>query len=250
MLFERSGPNIRLTRVGDELFRIALPVVMDMERLPETFAERYRGISSGRLAIGTSTTCAAKMVAGYLKRFREEHDGVRTTVKVGSGTDRITWLRAHEVELAFGAMDVVPPDMELRRLFTSEAMLITPLGHPLAGRTDPSPAEVASFPMIAHPPGHYLRTLMDGVARHLGVRLDVVMELGAWDVIKRHVEMGVGIAVVPEIALDESDRVGRTSLVPRIPRRHYGVYWRREGTLSRLAQEFLELVEPGTPAPV
>lgn len=244
MLFERSGSNIRLTEIGRELFRIALPVVMDVDRLHETFEERYRRTSSGRLAIATSNTCAVKLVAGYLKRFREEHADTRVTVTIVGGTERVALLRDFEVELAVGAMDIVPPDLEFRLLFTSRIVLIAPAGHALAGRTAPDLAEIASFPMIAHPPGHYTRTLLEGTARHHGVVLNIVKELRGWDLIKRHVEMGFGTAAVPEFALEESDRLERIALDGGVPTRRYGVYMRREGTLSLPAQRFLALVEP------
>ena len=83
------------------------------------------------------------------------------------------------------------------------------------------------------------------MARHGGVRLDVVMEFPGWDNIIRHVEMGTGVAVVPEFALDESARVERVALDHLFPPRKYGVYRRREGMLSLSARQFLEIVEPG-----
>ena len=247
-LFERSGPITRLTPIGRELLHVALPVVMDVERLPAAFEERYRGISSGRLAIGASTICAAKMVAGYVKRFREEHAAVRIVLRVGAGAERMAWLRDREVELAFGAMDVVPPDVEFCHLLTTGLVLIFPVGHALSGNPNPGAAEIASFPFIAQPTGHYARRLLEEMARHLGVRVDIAMEFPEWDLIRRHVEIGAGIAAVPEIALNDSDRVGRISLQPRVPPRRYGVYRRREGTLSRAAEQFYALVEPGSPS--
>ncbi len=250
MLFERNGSVTRLTPIGMELLQVALPVVMDMERLPEAFEERFRGTSSGRLAIGASTICAAKMAAGYLKRFREEHAGVRFELKVGAGAERVAWLRDREVELAFGAMDVVPPDLEFRHLLTSGMVLILPVGHPLSGNPEPSAEEIASFPVIAQPPGHYARRTLEETGRHFGVRFDIVMELPEWDLIKRHVEFGAGIAAVPEIVLDDSDRVERIPLHPRVPLRRYGVYRSREGILSRAAERFCALIESGSPPSV
>ena len=245
MLFERSGPNIRLTRIGHELLHVARPVVMELDRLHEVFEERHRGFSSTPLAIAASTTCAVKVVPRYLKQFREEHADVRVTVRLGGGIAKIGWLRAHEVELSFGAMDVVPTDIEFRRLFTSRVVLITPVNHVFAESTALDLDSLASVPMVAHPPEHYTRALLDRMARHGGVRLDVVMEFPGWDNIIRHVEMGVGVAVVPEFALNESTRVERVALDRLFPPRKYGVYRRREGMLSLAARHFLKIVEPG-----
>lgn len=244
MLFERSGPNIRLTPIGRELLRIAFPVVMEMDRMRDTFQESHLGILPGTLAIAASTTSAASVVAGHLAQFRERHPEVRIRVMVGSGSKRLAWLRGYEVELVFGAMDAVPPDLEFHRLFTSRVVLITPADHPLAGSTAPDPLEIASFPMLAHPRGHYTRDLIESMAWLGGGRVEVTMELRGWEVIRRYVELGVGVAVVPEYALDKSDRTSRIGLDHLLPPRPFGVYRRREGAFSLPARRFLALVEP------
>ena len=245
-LFERRGPSIRLTRIGRELLDLAFPAIMEVDRLRESFEERYRGSSSAPLVIAATGTCSVKLVPGYLKRFREEHAGIRVELKIGGGTAMIGWLRAYEIELAFGAMDVAPPDVEFHRLLTSRVVLITPAGHALAGSTAPSLDSLAPFRFIAHPPEHYTRAILDKMARHAGVRLDVALELQGWDNVKQMVEIGAGVAIVPEFSLDESDRVERIALDHLFPPRHYGMYRHRGGTLSLAAQRFFDLVEPSS----
>lgn len=40
VLFERRGPQIKLTPEGKQLYELARPLIEGMDKLPETFAER------------------------------------------------------------------------------------------------------------------------------------------------------------------------------------------------------------------
>ena len=52
LLFERRGPRIALSRIGQKLYRLAMPLVEGMDRLPDTFFEEHYGVVSGDLRIG------------------------------------------------------------------------------------------------------------------------------------------------------------------------------------------------------
>ena len=69
-LFERNGPRITLTRVGERLYECAMPLVQGVLRLPALFAEAHHGMSLRRLRIGAGQASAAYLLPGPLKRFR------------------------------------------------------------------------------------------------------------------------------------------------------------------------------------
>ena len=85
---------------------------------------------------------------GYLKRLRKDYPGIRRSVKTGTGRDRLAWLRGYEVAVAFGAMDVVPPDLLFHFTLSSRYVVITPEDHALAGRESVEPAEVVEHSII------------------------------------------------------------------------------------------------------
>ena len=51
-LFEHRKPHMTLSRAGEHLYRFAIPLVQGMDRLPETFSERYRGVMQDVLRVG------------------------------------------------------------------------------------------------------------------------------------------------------------------------------------------------------
>ena len=134
VLFDRKGPKISLTPAGRRLLGLAAPFVEGMDRLPDTFSENYRGVACGELEIAAGQTTATFLLPRYLTRFRERHPEIRVNLRVGSGSQRMRWLRSYEVDIALLALDVPPPDVESVSLFVSRSVLITPENHPMAGK--------------------------------------------------------------------------------------------------------------------
>ena len=68
LLFERRGPRITLTRVGESLYQLAMPLVEGMDRLPNTFAEKHHGVVADVLRIGAGQTSAGSYLLPTIRR--------------------------------------------------------------------------------------------------------------------------------------------------------------------------------------
>lgn len=69
--------------------------------------------------------------------------------------------------------------------------------------------------------------------------------LGGWEVIKKYVELGLGISIVTDICLTGSEDVSKVSLQRFFPDRSYGVVVRKKKYLSAAIRQFLEILAPG-----
>lgn len=252
-LFERRGPYMVLSRDGERVYRLAMPLVHGMDRFSDTFAERYHGVAGDVLRIGAGPVPAMYLLPEYLERFREECPGVRIDLRIGTGRERLRWLRNYELDLAIIAMDVPPSDLEFRPLLASDAVLVTPLDHPLAGRDAPTMEEAAAYPFVGPSSTHYIRQVVETILREQGITFDVVVEVDGWDVIASYVAAGVGISIVPDLCVIGDDRLWKTPIRSVIPQRMYGVVTRRDGPLALAESRFLRLIvedgsePPGTP---
>ena len=242
-LFERSGPRISLTLAGRKLYGLAAPLVEDIDRLPDTFAEQHEGLA-GELRIAAGETAAAFVLPRYLKQFREQHPGVRANVKAGTGRQCLSWLRAYEVDLVFAAMDLQPTDVEFRPVLSSDYLLITSEDHPLSGRDSVTPREVCAYPIVTHSVGTYIRQLGDIFLRQQGIASDVVVSVDGWEVIKEYVEAGLGVAAVPDLCVTERDRVWRIPFKDFLPPRKYGAITRRDRLLPLAVRRFMRIMDP------
>ena len=249
-LFERRGPYMVLSRDGERVYRLAMPLVHGMDRFPDTFAERHYGVARDVLRIGAGSVSAMYLLPEYLERFRKECPGVRIDLKIGTVAERLRWLRNYELDLTITAMDVAPPDLEFHPLLESHAALITPLDHPLAGRDAPTMEEVAVYPFVAPSSTHYVRQVVETVLREQDISVDVVVEIDGWDVITNYVAAGVGISLVPDLCVIGDERLWKTSIRSVIPKRMYGAVTRRDESLALAESSFLRLIfEDGSQSP-
>ena len=246
-LFERRGPRVVLTQVGDNLYRIAMPLVQGLLRLPDLFADRCHGVDPRWLNIGAGEVSAAYLLPGPLERFRARYPGVRIEVRTGNGSARLDWLRSFEVDVVITAFDAVPPDIEFQPFRRSQFVLATPEDHPLADRPFVTPESWARYPLVAPVSGHYARQAMDVLLRLRGIVPRIVLEVEGWGAMLNHVAAGVGIAFVPDVAVVESERVRKISLRPRTVNRVYGAATRRGEPMASAARWLVESLASASP---
>ena len=244
-LFDRRGPRVVLTSVGQVLYDLAMPVVQALDRLPDTFAEQHRGVGSNVLQIGAGHIAARYLLPEYLKRFHEQHREVRVEVKTGTGREQIRRLRTLEIDVAVVAMEAPPRDLEFLPLVTGNPILVTCNDHPLGNRESVTIKDLAGYPFVGHPRTEYIRRTSEMTLRQQGVAPDVVVEVEGWEEIKSHVAAGVGISILPDLCLSENDPLCQIPIVDFVPRRRYGAITRRDGLLPREAKRFLSLLEKG-----
>ena len=241
-LFTRHGPRIALTAEGKCLYRCAMPLVQGLDRLPDTFGEQFRTLP-GALRIAAGETASTYLLPRYVEAFHSRHAEVEISVRVGSGSECLSWLRGYEVDIVFGAMDVEPPDLEFHLLRTSSFELITPQGHPLSQLAVAGPHDVGDHPQIAHTPQSSIRAIGEMYLRQHGVTANIVVDVDGWEAIKDYVEAGLGVAIVPALCLTERDRVCRVPYEGALPPRRYGRITRREHSAPLTVRRFIELVD-------
>ena len=246
-LVERNGPNISLTPAGRQFYRLAAPLVEDIDRLPDTFAEQYHGVAVD-VHVAAGEIAAAVLLPRYLERFTERQPHTRVTVRTGTGSQCLRWLRAYEVDLVVGAMDVEPPDLAHYPVVSANYVLIAPEGHPLAGRESVTLEDLSAWPLVAHTSGTYTRQFGEMYLRQYRIPYRVALEIDGWDAIKAYVEAGLGIAVVPEVCLGDRDRVLRFPFNVPVPARVYGAITRRDRVLPTAVRQIIRIMDPAFPS--
>ena len=242
-----GDPRVVLTQVGENLYRIAMPLVQGLIRLPNLFAERYHRTDPSWLSIGAGEISAAYLLPDLLKRFRARYPGVRIEVRTGNGRARLAWLRNFEVDVLIASFDPAPPDIEFKPIRSSEFVLATPEDHPLADCDSVTLQSAAQYPFIAPVSGHHARQSMDLLLRLRGATPHVTLEVEGWGAMLNHVAAGVGIAFVPDVAIAKSERVRKISVRPRTVTRVYGMATLRDGLLPSAASWLVQNLESTPP---
>lgn len=242
VLFERRGPKINLTPDGQALLEIALPMVEGMDSLRDTFAERCGDLNSGYLNIAAGEATILYILPTYLKQFADKYPGVKIRLHNVTGAEGMAMLRADEADIAVGSMLDMHNDLSYHPLFKFDPTLITPLDHPLAKRTQVTLEDIAQYDLILPP--RYLSTwgLVKSVFQQHNIQYNVALEAGGWEVIKKYVEAGLGISIVTNICLQDSDNLATISVEQYFPARSYGIVIRRGKFIPVQAKQFIEML--------
>jgi len=243
VLFERRGPKIRLTPEGELLYELAQPLVEGMDKLHDTFSVHCGRIDQGTLDIAAGESTILYILPEPVRRFADRYPGIELRLHNVTGRDGLAMLRADQVDLAVGSMLEIPDDVNYRPVVTHRPMLITPLDHPLANKQDVTLAEIAEHGLIL-PPRH-LSTwrLVDLVFRQQSLSYKVTLEAGGWEVIKKYVQLGLGISIVTDVCLTDDEALGQVPLEQYFPRRSYGIVLRRGKFLSPQTKKFQEILD-------
>jgi DNA-binding transcriptional LysR family regulator len=242
-LYERRGPTIKLTPEGALLYGFAQPLVEGIDKLHETFAAHYGRLETGELNIAAGEATILYILAEPVKQFAEQYPGIRLKLHNVTGRDGLAMLRADQADFAVGPMLQPMKEFIYQPIITYYPTLITPLDHPLANKKVVTLEEISAYRLIL-PPAH-LSTwqLVDGAFRQHNLSYDVALEAGGWEVIKKFVELGLGISIVTDVCLSGDERLARIPLTAYFPNRSYGVVLRKGKFLSPQAKRFIEAME-------
>lgn len=243
-LFDRNGPKIELTHDGELLYEIAQPLVEGFTSLEETFQARRNQIERGRLEIAAGGSTIQYVLPPYVDRFVHEHPGIDLKLRNVTGREGLELLRAGDVDFCVGPMLDIPEDIEFHPIVDYEPMLITPKGHPLSQRKRILPRHISKYPLIL-PPRH-LSTWrqVEFVFAQERLNYEVKLEVGGWEVIKKYVELGLGVSIVMSICIQGNENLEVIPVGEHFPKRTYGVVWRKSKQLSPQARGFIGMMDP------
>lgn len=239
-LFERRGPRIELTHDGHRLLELAKPLVEGIDGIEENFAMLRESADRGTVNLAAGGSTIQYLLPPFVERYTREYPQVDVRLHNVTGKAGLALLREGEVDFAVGPMLDTPPDIEFHPLVTYETMLVTRLDHPLAQQDDVTLEHIAKYPLILPPKNQSTYRIVEMVFAEHSVNYDVKLEVGGYDVIKRYVELGLGISIVMSHCLTGADHLHAASLRKYFPNRTYGVVLRKGKMLSPAAARFVE----------
>ena len=249
MLLERGGEGVTPTPAGERLYARAEPLVRGVDALFDNLDACLDREGVPQVRLGVSAAGAAFVLPQCIERFRERWPETAVRLEMVTLHEGLTRLFDERVDFVVGPRERFDEErIVYRELRTYRIVLITPLDHPLAGRETVSPCEVHTWPAVVVPPGLYTRQHGETVAHALGLDVSAVIEVGEWGVLKRYVEAGFGVAAVPSLIVNSTDRVSVASLAGPLPERSYGVYTYRDRTLTPSARRLCGMLIAGIPA--
>ncbi len=243
-LFERLGRRVQLTPAGDALLTYA-ERLLALAAEAETATREAAGLSARTLRLGVGNTLATYILPDLLARLRWERPDVVVQVHVGNTEQLIAAVVDNRVELALVGAPLSHPLLAIHAFLRDDLVVIVPPDDECAQRRAISLGELQSRTLLQREEGSALQASVNELLRDHGVVPERMITLGNLEAIKRCVEAGLGVAVVPELAVR---REVRDDLLRALPladvqlRRVFNYIHHRERSPSPPARVLIELL--------
>ncbi len=244
-LFERSGRGVRLTEVG-ACFLPHSERVLQVLAAGRDAIDSLRNLQSGSLILASATTVSTYILPGLLKTFRSRFPRVEVSVRTGRSEQVLQMLLSDEAQVGL-VRAVYHQDIETKGLIEDELVLVANSGHDLADTGSITVEQLGDYPFIFFDRNSSYYSLAQGLFRQHGVVPRTQMELDSMEATKKMVEEGLGIAMLPRIAVQrelETD-ILREIEITGMPTatRQIALISRRSRPLGPVAQAFVDIVQ-------
>jgi DNA-binding transcriptional LysR family regulator len=244
-LIERA-PRIgaRVTEAGRLLYDEVKPLLERMSALEQRLRARP-DVVAGTVRVATVYSVGLHTLPPTIKRCLADHPEVNVRLSYRRTNEVYAACLDGDVDFGIVAVPTRRPGLEIVPLGHDELVIAAPPSHPIARRARPPLATLDGQPFIGFDRDIPTRRLIDSLLRRHRVRGSYTMELDNIETIKRSVEAGLGLSLLPAPTLVAEVRA--RTLMARPPAegpflRPIGVIHRRAREMSAAGRAFLALL--------
>lgn len=206
-LFDRVKRRLSLTYAGEvfldhvrRINSIFLEAGFRMEAIAELREERLR--------IGASMTIGSFMLPERLRTFSAAYPGIRAALVVDNTARIREGLLNNQLDMAVVEGPLEHPDLITRFLSRDPLCVVCAADHPWSTRNRITGDEIAAENFIMREEGSGTRHIIEGLFTRYGIEHSVGHIINNIEGIKKAVAVGLGITVLPAIAVADEVRRG------------------------------------------
>lgn len=231
-LVERGARQIRLTSLGERLLQKTREILMAVEELDD-LARIGRGPLAGRLRLGVIPTVAPYLLPAIIAALSDRFPELDVELREAVTRSLIHDLQEGRLDIAVVALPVSEPTLTEFALFDEDFVLVRPAAD--AGRPIPTAQTLQTMRLLLLEEGHCFRDQALSFCQVSGSRPRQLMEGSSLSTLVQMVGAGMGVTLIPEMAVDQETRSAHVAIdrfpVPR-PSRKIGMIWRTSNPLS------------------
>jgi LysR family transcriptional regulator, hydrogen peroxide-inducible genes activator len=238
-LFDRLGRSVRLTDVGQVFLKRARTVLGELRAAREEVAERQSTVS-GPLSVGVIPTIAPYFMPTRIAMFSRKYPQVSITVVEDVTVRLMDRLRAGLIDIAVIALPIRGHDVECVSLRSERLYAILPKDHQLAKKRSVMLKELRQEPFLLLRDDHCFRETAIDLCKRARILPQVVFESGQFSSIVGMVGAGLGISIVPEMALEQRPDCSFVLIADDRASRTIGVATLKGHFLSKVQKAFVQ----------
>jgi DNA-binding transcriptional LysR family regulator len=203
-LVVRTPAGVVLTSAGERFLSHAERALASVDA-GRSAIDELSGAPRGTVAVGSQPTISAYVLPPLLARFQAQYPDVVLRLREGLADQMEERLASGELDLALMNLPVRRLDLAAQKLWQEDYLLAVPVGHRLAGLDRAIALKDAADEALLVVAGAHATQALFAACEERGVRPRVVVEADNVEAVRRMVERGLGVALLPRTMAEATD---------------------------------------------
>jgi DNA-binding transcriptional LysR family regulator len=249
-LIDRSKRPLEPTRAG-QAYAVACRELLDGFDAVEDDLHRLADKVTGQVRIAAIYSVGLLEMSQYVERFREQYPDANVRMEYLHPDQVYDRIRSDDAEIGLLSFPREGGEFRSYEWQQQDVVLIVPPEHPMANQRSVSPSQINGLDFVSFTKELKIRQKLDRWLKAAGVSINTVHKFDNVENIKRSVEIGSGVALVPLQTVRRELEYGslRAVTVRGVDwKRPLGVVQKRNRKLTIATSRFVELLlEKKTP---
>lgn len=241
----RGRRELHLTQAGETFYQASREVLAAYERLGEGM-RRISGTVGGTVRVATVYSVGLHELPPVVREFMALYPQAKIDLEYSRTTRVVRDVLSGALDLGVVAYPEKQRGLEVVELGGDRLVFICRPEHALARRRKLKAADLQGQSFVLFERDIPTRRATDRILRAHGVTVQRAAEFDNIETIKRAVEVGLGVAIVPRPSVLDEQRTGQLAVVPLAEpewQRTVGVIYRSDRALGTAARKFVELLQ-------
>ncbi len=202
-LFDRLGRSVRLTEAGRAFLPHARSILHQMDAARAGVVDKRNDVR-GAVAAGVIPTIAPYLMPRYTADFAKKYPDARLRIIEETTPVLVEGLRNLSIDIAILALPLRHKEFELFPIRTEPLFAVLPKNHPRSSAKFLSLKDLRGEQFVMLRDGHCFRDLSIAACARARITPRIAFESGQFSSLLGMVAAGVGITLVPQMAVDRS----------------------------------------------
>ncbi|MGH7963747.1 MAG: LysR family transcriptional regulator [Candidatus Binatia bacterium] len=248
-LVERSKGHVRLTQAGDVLYQASKEIIQKYKEIEDALQTLSRSVT-GMVRVATVYSVGLYELSSPLKRYLRTFPEVTVHLEYTRANKIYEDVSRGDVDLGIVAYPRKRPQIVMTPFREDRLVLICPPQHPLAQFQRISIKKLHSEKFVGFERDVPTRRALDRIFRQHGVTVHYVMEVDNIETVKRVVEIGSGISIVPEPTITQEVKnvtLKAVQFADEVLMRPLGIISKRGRHFTPAVEEFIDFLKAKAP---
>jgi DNA-binding transcriptional LysR family regulator len=204
-LLHRHARGVTLTEAGKSLLRHSRQIIQTLRRMQAELSEYAAGIK-GQVRIRATLSAITEFLPLELRAFTLEHSEIKIDLEEHVGPAVVRGVLEGTADIGIVTSTTQSDGLETFDYHVDRLVLVVPKGHPLTRQRRVKFAETLGFDFVGPHVDSSLQYVLTQAAAAVDQPLKLRIRVRSFDGMCRMVRANMGIAVLPELAIQPEAR--------------------------------------------